>query len=406
MQRLQEPTFVDKKYLIYLLVLAILTCSIEIDISVPSFPDISDYFGISDGLTQMTVALNFLGFCISSVIYGPLSDSFGRRKIMLFGNAIMVIGACGCSISYTIEFLLFSRFIQGIGASTSAVVVFSIIADSYSNRESSRLVGVMNSLITVFMSVAPLVGSAINEVVGWRGNYILIATLSIISYAMMHFFLPETKGRFNQFKYRDIVSDYKKLLTDKAFLYASFVPSLFYAAWLSFVACSSFLYMESYKLPIMYYAIHQAIIISAFSITSFYSGKIASAIGERKCIIYGSSFAIVASSTLTILSTLAMDSPYLTTIFMSTYGIGSAISYPVIFAKSLTIFPNISGTASSSIMAMRALMCAGFVALSSYLYQGSLLTVALIILLIAFLIAFFSLRLLKMLSFDKNSYST
>ena len=86
------------KHLPFLLVISLLTCSVEIDISVPSFPDISDYFDISDGLTQMTIALNFFGFCISSIIYGPLSDAFGRRKVMLAGNFVMLIGACGCAM--------------------------------------------------------------------------------------------------------------------------------------------------------------------------------------------------------------------------------------------------------------------------------------------------------------------
>jgi len=74
----------------FLLVISLLTCSVEVDISVPSFPDISDYFNISDGLTQMTIALNFFGFCLASGFYGPLSDTFGRRKVMLIGNAIML----------------------------------------------------------------------------------------------------------------------------------------------------------------------------------------------------------------------------------------------------------------------------------------------------------------------------
>ena len=104
------------KSLPLLLVISLLTCCVEVDISVPSFPDISDYFNISDGLTQMTVALNFFGFCLSSVVYGPLSDSFGRRKVMIIGNAIMMLGACGCAFAPNIEFLLCSRLLQGIGA--------------------------------------------------------------------------------------------------------------------------------------------------------------------------------------------------------------------------------------------------------------------------------------------------
>ena len=94
------------KNLPFLFVISLLTCCIEIDISVPSFPDISDYFHISDGLTQMTIAVNFFGFCLSSVAYGPLSDCYGRRNVMLIGNAIMLIWAVLCVFEHNIELLI------------------------------------------------------------------------------------------------------------------------------------------------------------------------------------------------------------------------------------------------------------------------------------------------------------
>ena len=173
------------KTLPFLLVLSLLTCCIEIDISVPSFPDISDYFNISDGLTQMTIAVNFLGFCISSIICGPLSDSYGRRKVMIVGNGVMLIGAAFCVIANNIEVLLISRFIQGLGASTSAVVAFAMVSDSYKPTEAAKIIGFMNSLITVFSAMAPIVGSFINQLVGFRGNYLTIALLSLVSWILL-----------------------------------------------------------------------------------------------------------------------------------------------------------------------------------------------------------------------------
>jgi len=393
------------KHLPFLLVISLLTCSVEVDISVPSFPDISDYFDISDGLTQMTIALNFFGFCISSIIYGPLSDAFGRRKVMLVGNFIMLVGACGCVIANSIELLLFSRFIQGLGASTSAVVAFAMIADVYSADKSAKLIGTMNSLITVFMSMAPIAGGFINETIGWRGNYTIIAIISVFSWIMLYFWLAETKKHFNKLSAKNITYDFKTLLTDKSFLYASCMPSICFSGWMSFVVCSSFLYMETYDLPIMYYALHQGAIIAVFSAFSLYSGQISQLIGEKNCIIYGGLFALIGGLFMLSVAVITDKSPYLTTISMIIYGMGTAISYPVVFARSLEIFPNIKGTASSTIMAMRALMCAGSIAISSYLYYGSLLTVAAMVLMAAALIIFCSIKLLKVLPFATKEVS-
>ncbi len=69
-----------------LLILSIIACCIEVEISVPGFPDIANYFNVSDGVVQLTVAYNFLGFCLSALFYGPLSECYGRRKVMIVGN--------------------------------------------------------------------------------------------------------------------------------------------------------------------------------------------------------------------------------------------------------------------------------------------------------------------------------
>ena len=388
------------KSLPLLLVISLLTCCVEVDISVPSFPDISDYFNISDGLTQMTVALNFFGFCLSSVVYGPLSDSFGRRKVMIIGNAIMMAGACGCAFAPNIVFLLFSRLIQGIGAGTSAVVAFAMVADLYNSEQSAKLIGMMNSMITVFMSAAPIAGSFINKSLGWRGNYTTIAIISVISWIMLYYWLPETKNDREKFELKKIKKDYIKLLFSKEFFYASITPSLVYGGWMSFVACGSFLYMETYNLPIMYYALHQGAIICAFCITSLYCGQINNFIGRKNSVIYGTILTILGSILLLLVSVIFDNAPYLTTIAMTIFGIGAATTYPVIFAKSMDLFPEIKGTASSAIMALRSFICSVFVAVSSYLYSGNLITVAAMVLSAGVLTSLVTIKLLKIIQFD------
>lgn len=389
------------KNLVFLLIVSLMTCCIEIDVSVPSFPDISDYFNISDGLTQMTIAVNFLGFCISSLIYGPLSDSYGRRKIMIIGNIIMLIGACGCVFASSIEQLLFSRFIQGFGASASAVVVFSIIADVYTGTESIKLLGTINCLITIFTSIAPIAGGIINESIGWRGSYTTIALVSIISWVLLYFNLPETKKDFEPFNIYKIIKNYKMLLTDQSFLYASVVPNLCYAAYMSFISYGSFLYMGTYNLSVMYYTLHQGIIVAMFSICSKYVGTISNWLGQKKCVILGIGFLLLGGINLVIVALFIKTSAYLTTFSMILFLIGGAISYPIIFSRAIEIFPEIRGTASSAIMGIRCFMCVIFVAFTSYIYNGTLLRLALVVLVSAIITVICTPKLLKLVGLSR-----
>ncbi len=176
----------------FLLILSLIAQFIEIDISVPGFPDIVRYFNVLEGTIQLTIAYNFLGLCIGGLFFGPLSECYGRRKIMIIGNTLLLIGAVGCVFAPSVFWLLISRFIQGIGVSTS-VVVFTIIADSYQGNKAIKFIGIMNSVLTVVMAIAPVLGSFINGIVGWRGNYASVAIICLISWILLLLALPETK---------------------------------------------------------------------------------------------------------------------------------------------------------------------------------------------------------------------
>ena len=370
----------------------------------PSFPDMGNYFNVGDGTIQMTIAYNFLGFCLGAAVYGPLSDAYGHRPIMVWGNAILLIGAMGCVISPSIPFLFCARFIQGCGASASAVVIFAMIADAYPAKDkAAQLVGSMNAVLTILMAAAPIAGGFINEAVGWRGNYSIVALICLISWVCLVFFLPETRNTFESLRFNKIKKDYQQLLSNRLFISASLVPSLSYAGYLAFITQASFLYIETYELSLMSYVLHQCIIVLVFSITSLFSGSLIQKLGARSCIIKGVSLSGLSALGMVLVGLLAPKSSYLMTFFMSLVGLGGAISYPVIFARSLEIYPDIKGTASSMIMSMRSFLCFAFVALTSYLYDGNPLRIAVIVLGGNIICLFFTVYLLRSDSFTETS---
>lgn len=384
------------KYFIPLLILSLIACCIEIDISVPSFPSISQHFQIDDSLIQMTLAYNFLGFFLGSALYGSLSDAYGRRPIMIWGNSILLIGAVGCTIAPSITFLLWARFIQGIGASSSAVIAFTMIADAYPNQEkASKLIGIMNAIFSILMALAPIIGGFINEAVGWRGNYGVVTFICFFSWVSLYFWLPETKTTSKKIILGKIKQNWQKLLTNFTFVSASIVPSLSYEIYLAFIAQAPFLYIETFKLCLWGYVFHQFIIVFIFAITSLWSSSLSRKLGPRRSIIIGISFLTLSGILLTAFSFMSLLSSYSLTSFMGLFCFGFAIIYPIIFSASLEIFPHIKGTASSLIMSMRSLICFSLVAISSYLYNGLPLRISLIILSVTTISFLFIVYLLK-----------
>ncbi|WP_353282276.1 multidrug effflux MFS transporter [Wolbachia endosymbiont (group A) of Myopa testacea] len=363
----------------FLLILSLIAKFIEIDISVPSFPDMVHYFNVSEGTIQLTIAYNFLGFCIGGLFFGPLSECYGRRRIMIIGNTLLLIGAVGCVFAPSIFWLLISRFVQGIGVSTS-VVVFAIVADSYKGDEAVKFIGIMNSVLTVVMAIAPVLGSFINEIVGWRGNYATVAILCLISWVLLLFLLPETKKDRDAFSLKKIMKDYRKLLSSPRFVTLSLMSSLFSAAYMSFITCGPFLYMETFGLSSTIYALHQGSIVGCFSLISLFAGKILQKLGAIWCVISGTSVGAIGSLLLVIFSIIVPHSFYLVTLSMIIFSIGCAICQPVIFNASINVFPEIKGTASSAVSFIRAFIMAIFIGLTSYVYNGQAISVAVLVL--------------------------
>lgn len=382
-----------------LAILSLVACCIEMDISVPGFPDMVHYFEVSEGIIQLTLAYNFFGFCCASFIYGPLSECYGRQKIMVWGNFLLLIGAFGCVYASTISFLLISRFIQGVGAATSAVVVFAMVADVYQKDKAVKVIGIMNSFLTILMAIAPVIGGFINQTIGWQGNYGMVALICFISWISLWLFLPETKKEREPFNINKILNNYNTLFSNSNFINTSLLPSLLYTIYVSFIACAPFLYIETFGMSLLAYALHQAAIVSCFSITSLFSDKISLKIGARNCVKRGMAICILGTLSFVVLSLASPYSPYLTTSCMAVFCIGFSIVYPVVFTTSLEIFPELKGIASSAIMSMRTFLCSSVIGLISYWYNGQPLMVALSLLSIIIISLICVAHLLKQKTF-------
>ncbi|WP_027707357.1 multidrug effflux MFS transporter [Zooshikella ganghwensis] len=367
-----------------ILLLSLLAGCIEVDMSIPSFPDIAAELNTNFSLVQMTIALNFVGFVLGALFYGPLSDSFGRRNVILSGSVVMLIGALGCVFSTSIEFLLLSRLIQGIGACAPVVVVFAIISDKYEGVKMYSLFGLVNAFMSIAMAIAPLVGGWVNYYLGWRGNYAIVALITFVSLIALFIFLPETKKEKAPINLRFLTESYSKLVFSSKFVISSLVPSLLFAAYMVFVASSAFLYRETFDLSVAQFVAHFFCVVVSFSITSLLSGRLITILGgESQTEKIGIFVAIFSMLMLAVLG----NNPLMLTLFMSTFCIGFALLYPIVFGRSMSIFPQISGVASSFNMSTRSLLVVAATSLSSYLYNGEPQQMAYIMLGIA-LVAF------------------
>ncbi|HHF0525918.1 TPA: multidrug effflux MFS transporter [Legionella anisa] len=365
--------------LVALIVISLLGCCMEIDISLPSFPSIMTYFGSTEAQVQNTLSLNFLAFCFSGLLYGPLSETLGRRGLMIFGATCFFIGAVGCVFSFSIYQLMFWRFIQGLGASSTLVMGFAMISDRYSGEVAANYIGKINAYVTIFMAAAPILGSAIINYFTWRANFTFIAIIALISWLFLILQLPETKTEKQPLNILTIFKDYRTICSHGKFLIYASMPNMLVTAYLTFVGSASFYYINTCKLSYFQFAMQQGLIVLLFSLTSFYADKVIARIGSRKAVHLGMVCCTISIILFTYFAFEYPDSPRWITFAMCWMAVGCAFPMSVTFAQSLEILPNLKGTCSSFIMSTRLFISSGAVALTGLLFDGSMRPVALVI---------------------------
>ncbi|MEP3669050.1 MAG: MFS transporter, partial [Roseibium sp.] len=139
---------------------------LAIDIYLPALPAIEADLNAGIASTQMTLTAFFLTFGLSQMVYGPLSDQIGRKLPLYGGLVLFILGSISCALSPTIEWLIASRLLQGVGAAVVMVIPRAIIRDMYTGYQATRLMALVMLVISVSPMLVPLAGTGIIAIGG------------------------------------------------------------------------------------------------------------------------------------------------------------------------------------------------------------------------------------------------
>lgn len=164
------------------LVLGILTAvgPFAIDMYLPALPSIGSDLNATTGAVQMSLLIFFLSMGASQIIIGPLADIMGRKPPIYWGLVIFAVGSVGAALAPTVEVLIAFRFLQGIGASAGMVISRAVVRDLHTGTEAARLMSLLMLVFSVSPILAPLTGSIIIELAGWRAVFWTVTVIAVL----------------------------------------------------------------------------------------------------------------------------------------------------------------------------------------------------------------------------------
>jgi DHA1 family bicyclomycin/chloramphenicol resistance-like MFS transporter len=221
-----------------------------IDMYLPAMPDIAADLDATIAGTQASLMVFMGAVAICQIVYGPVSDMVGRRVPLFFGTILFIIGSIGCALAPSIHVLIGFRFLQGIGACATMIVPRAIVRDLHTGPDAARLMALIMLVFSVSPVLAPLSGSGLILLAGWRSVFWAIAGIGVAALALVAFALKETRPPEQRVaaNFGTVVKGYLGLLRDLRFLGVSLIGGLGIASFFTFIATASFVYIDHFGL--------------------------------------------------------------------------------------------------------------------------------------------------------------
>lgn len=258
--------------------------ALAIDIMLPGLQEIGASLGVdNENHRQYVISAYLIGFGISQLVYGPISDRFGRRKPMLFGLGIYILSSIAVVFVPSFAGLLVLRFIQGIGSAATRVITVSIVRDIYGGRQMAE---VMSLIMMVFM-VVPVIAPGTGQIVLFFGDWHLIfgfmAAIAAIVTVWMYLRLPETLHQedVRQLTVSSVLQGFKIVLTNRVALCYTIASTIIFGALFGFINSAEQVYKGIYDLGAWFAAAFAGVALF-MALSSFLNSRLVGRFGMRK----------------------------------------------------------------------------------------------------------------------------
>jgi DHA1 family bicyclomycin/chloramphenicol resistance-like MFS transporter len=329
------------------------------DLYLPSMSLVAAGLGVSGADVQLTMSSILIGFSVGALIYGPLSDRFGRKPILCLGLALYVVAAILSALSPTLLLLVLSRALQGFAASAGMVLSRAIILDRWRGEEASRAL----SWVSIFMFfapvLAPLVGGYVAGFDYWPAVFWMQGGAGLLCLLVTLVMLPRVQ-RSSGRSFMASLRAYGPILRDSQAIGYMLCSAFGFIGVVAFVSTASFVFVEFYELTPQQFGICFSTVMLGGSIGAFLNSRYVSQLGISRMLAFGSSTLAVGGISV-LVSSFAGGGVVSLVVSLMLYVVGIGAVFSNTVARTLSRFPESMG-AASSVFAVNQFFIGGIVA--------------------------------------------
>ncbi len=328
---------------------------LSMDIYLVSMPSMTETFGTTVDRVQLTLSIYMLGFGISQLVYGPLSDRFGRRPILIAGLAIHLVASICAAMADSITVLIVSRFFQAIGTCAGIVVTRAVVRDLYTREGAAKVLSYMHLVIGIAPMAAPMIGSHLHVAFGWQASFYFVAAYSALSLLAVLFLLAETNRNLDPqaLSPRRYVANVATLMRSRTYVGYVLIVCFMGCGLFAYLSGASFVFQRTFGFAEVYFGYLFAFCMAGNLIGAAISSRLVMRLGIDRLLGLGLCLAAFSATLMAVLAFARVDHVAIILGPMLLFMTAFQLVGPQAMAGALSPFPQIAGYASSMIGLMQ-----------------------------------------------------
>jgi len=376
----QATNIGDKEFILLMAVIMSLL-ALTIDAMLPALDIIGESLNISNqNDNQLIISSVFLGLAMGLMLYGPIADSFGRKKSIYLGIIIFLLGDLLSLFAQDFPMMIAGRILQGFGAAACRVVSITIIRDKFSGKEMARVMSLIMMSFIMVPALAPALGQLILWFAPWQGIFILLLIFALCSMLWLHCRLAETLTADNRipFSFKHIKSGVLETLKHPTTLPYTIAAGLMFGAFIGYLNSAQQVFQQQYQVGELF-VFYFGVLAVALGVSSFINSKLVMLFPLEAICAVSISILTLLSTAFFFYSNAHQGQPEFSS-FM-TYLVLNFCCFGLLFGSFnvLAVQPlgHIAGIANSAISTLSTLISAFIGTLIGQLYDGTVLPLVL-----------------------------